>query len=89
MTLSELYATTEPELNSTLQASGPETVGVSASSSLTVQQAVAGGYVGELRVGELPVVRISGDDLDTFRQRLRERIAQHVPRDERPDLTEL
>ena len=87
MDLSTLLHSSEEELQSALEQSGELRVAVTEDAHVLVRRAEDGGYRGDLRVEGNTVVLVQQEEYDRFRQRLKEQIAIHVPRDQQPDLT--
>lgn len=87
MDLSTLLRSSEEELQSALEQSGELRAAVTEDVHVLVRRTENGGYRGDLRVEGNTVVLVQQEEYDRFRQRLKEQIAIHVPRDEQPDLT--
>jgi hypothetical protein len=88
MNLSTLFGYSENELQQALEQKSELNVAVAEDARALVQRAEDGGYVADLRVEGSTVVLIREDQFDRFRQRLKEQIAIHIPRDQQPDLAE-
>jgi hypothetical protein len=88
MDLSILFRYSEEELQRALAQNSELGVSVSKDADVLVQRGDDGGYVADLRVNGSTVVFVRADEFDRFRQRLKEQIAIHVPRDQQPDLRE-
>jgi hypothetical protein len=89
MDLSSLLRSSEGELQRALERDAELSVTVSKDADALVRRGEKGGYLAELRVKGNTVVFVRADEIDRFRQRLKEQIAIHVSRDQQPDLTEL
>jgi hypothetical protein len=88
MDLSTLLHSSEGEIQGALERNRELSTAVAEDAHVLVQRADGGGYLADLRVEGKTVVFVREDELDRFRQRLKEQIAIHVPRDQQPDLTE-
>jgi hypothetical protein len=88
MDLPTLLRTSEAEIQDALERIPALDVAVAEDARALVQRTEGGGYLADLRVKGNTVVFVREDELDRFRQRLKEQIAIHVSRDQQPDLSE-
>lgn len=88
MELAEFLRYSESDLRGALERTPELSVTVAEEAVALVRRAEGGGYLADLRVKGNTVVLVRQDELDRFRQRLKEQIAIHVSRDRQPDLTE-
>lgn len=88
MDLSMVLGYSEEELQRELAKNAELSVSVSKDADALVRRGENGGYLADLRVKGNTVVFVRANEIDTFRQRLKEQIAIHVSRDQQPDLTE-
>lgn len=88
MDLSILLRSSEEQLQRAMEQDPELSVTVSEDARALVRRTADGGFVADLRVKGETVVFVREDELDRFRQRLKEQIAIHVSRDQQPDLTD-
>jgi hypothetical protein len=87
MDLSTLLQSSEEELQQALEQNRTLNAAVAEDARVLVQRSEDGGYVADLRVEGNTVVLVREEEYHRFRQRLKEQIAIHIPRDQQPDLT--
>ncbi|MEX2569660.1 MAG: hypothetical protein WD737_00035 [Gemmatimonadota bacterium] len=87
MELPQLLRSSEAELQEALERDPELTATVSRNARVILQRTREGGYLADLRVDGATVVLVRADEHHRLLQRLKEQIANHVARDDRPDLT--
>ncbi len=89
MDLETLFRSPEADLQDVLADRAEVGVDVTADARLHIRRGEQLGYEADLRVEDRVVGRVTADDLARFRQQLKEQIANHVSRDQQPDLSRL